>query len=338
MPSYAVRPLDLASDDQMAGAHDIHSAAISFERPWETPRTFVEWTAEARHVTAMEEHEVLGAFDGDDLVGVALLWIPLTSNTTQLWLEIAVTPVARRRGAGSTLAEAVDERARQLDRTVLLAETFIPAGDLTHPHARFAEAVGYSVANLEVGRQLALPMDETLLGRLEADARPYWAADYDVLAYAGLIPQEYQQGYCEIGNLLGVDAPTGDIDFEPETHTPQEYRAMVETLAGAGRTRLTTIAVHRATRAVAAHTDLIVSADPEHVHQWGTYVHRDHRGRRLGTAVKVANLRQLQDGFPGARRVTTCNAETNRWMVGINERLGFEVLEHLLDLKRVLTD
>jgi RimJ/RimL family protein N-acetyltransferase len=59
--------------------------------------------------------------------------------------------------------------------------------------------------------------------------------------------------------------------------------------------------------------------------QWGTYVHRDHRGHRLGTAVKVANLRALQRGRPDVRQVDTQNAETNRWMVGINERLGFEV-------------
>lgn len=335
---YAVRSLDLASDDDMAAAHEVHSAAISFERPYETPRTFVEWTAEARHVSAIEDHEILGAFDGDELVGVALLWVPLTSNTTQLWLDIAVTPLARRRGVGAVLAEAVEARARQLGRTVLLAETFIPPRELSHPHVRFAEAVGYAVANLEIGRQLVLPVDDGLLERLDTQARPYWESEYDVLAYRGLIPPEYQQGYCDIGNLLGVDAPTGDIEFEPETHTPQEYRAMVETLASAGRTRLTTLAVHRATGAVAAHTDLIVSADPEHVHQWGTYVHRDHRGRRLGTAVKVANLRQLQDRFPGARRITTCNAETNQWMVDINERLGFAVIEHLLALKRQLAD
>ena len=42
-----------------------------------------------------------------------------------------------------------------------------------------------------------------------------------------------------------------------------------------------------------------------------------------GSALKVANLRNLQDAQPGIRRVVTTNAETNAWMVAINDRLGF---------------
>ena len=55
----------------------------------------------------------------------------------------------------------------------------------------------------------------------------------------------------------------------------------------------------------------------------GTLVRRDHRGHRLGTAVKIANLRALQQARPEATEVKTQNAETNAWMVGINVRLGF---------------
>ena len=45
--------------------------------------------------------------------------------------------------------------------------------------------------------------------------------------------------------------------------------------------------------------------------QWGTYVHRDHRGHRLGAAVKVANLRAVQRERPDILRIDTVNAETN---------------------------
>ena len=58
----------------------------------------------------------------------------------------------------------------------------------------------------------------------------------------------------------------------------------------------------------------------------GTLVRRDHRGHRLGTAVKVANLRALQGACPEATEVKTQNAETNAWMVGINVRLGFQAV------------
>ncbi len=52
----------------------------------------------------------------------------------------------------------------------------------------------------------------------------------------------------------------------------------------------------------------------------------DHRGHRLGAAVKVANLRALQRERPDVTVVQTENAETNAFMVSINERLGFEVV------------
>ena len=58
--------------------------------------------------------------------------------------------------------------------------------------------------------------------------------------------------------------------------------------------------------------------------QWATLVHRDHRGHRLGAAVKVANLRRLQRERPDLTEVVTQNAEVNAQMIGINARLGFE--------------
>jgi hypothetical protein len=61
-------------------------------------------------------------------------------------------------------------------------------------------------------------------------------------------------------------------------------------------------------------------------HQWGTLVGRDHRGHRLGAAVKVANLRALQRARPDVTVIQTENAETNAFMVSINERLGFQVV------------
>jgi GNAT superfamily N-acetyltransferase len=85
-----------------------------------------------------------------------------------------------------------------------------------------------------------------------------------------------------------------------------------------------------------AHTDIGVPREADEAHQWGTLVHRDHRGHRLGAAVKVANLRALQDRQPEVPRVLTTNAETNAWMVAINDRLGFHPVAVVPMLKRVL--
>ena len=92
--------------------------------------------------------------------------------------------------------------------------------------------------------------------------------------------------------------------------------------------RLTTVAVHRSTGDVVAYTDLMLpSGAPGMAWQWGTLVHREHRGHRLGMAVKVENLRRLQADHPERRRVVTGNDDTNSWMVSINEDLGFRIVE-----------
>ena len=76
-----------------------------------------------------------------------------------------------------------------------------------------------------------------------------------------------------------------------------------------------------------AHSDLMVRpSGDQRAYQWGTLVHRDHRGHRLGAAVKTSSLRWLQREHPHVTVVTTQNAEVNAQMIGINERLGFRAV------------
>jgi len=129
-------------------------------------------------------------------------------------------------------------------------------------------------------------------------------------------------------NLLGVDAPTGVLEFEPETLDPARYAKMLALEAKQERHRLTTVAVHEVSGEVVACTELIVPAGvPTRVWQWGTMVAQGHRGHRLGTAIKVENLRRLQQAYPERELVSTTNDETNAFMVDINLALGFEVVE-----------
>jgi GNAT superfamily N-acetyltransferase len=63
------------------------------------------------------------------------------------------------------------------------------------------------------------------------------------------------------------------------------------------------------------------------VHQYGTFVHREHRGHKLGLATKALNLRAVQAARGDLTLVTTQNAETNDYMVAINKRMGFRPIE-----------
>ena len=88
---------------------------------------------------------------------------------------------------------------------------------------------------------------------------------------------------------------------------------------------------------VVAYTDLATTVhEPGRAYQWGTLVRRDHRGHRLGVAVKVANLRLLERERPDVRRLTTYNAEVNAHMIGVNEAMGFVPVARLGDFQKPL--
>src|SRR5699024_5037425 len=60
--------------------------------------------------------------------------------------------------------------------------------------------------------------------------------------------------------------------------------------------------------------------------QENTLVMPDHRGHRLGLALKVATHRQLRERAPQLRSLVTWNSHVNPWMIEINEKLGYEIV------------
>ena len=118
--------------------------------------------------------------------------------------------------------------------------------------------------------------------------------------------------------------PHGDLELEVAAQTVDDLTALEQERATAGRTAVHGFAVHDGV--VVAFADAAVpGGDARHVDQYGTLVHPDHRGHRLGMAVKVAQLRLLSERFADRDYIGTSNAETNAHMVAINETLGFTV-------------
>jgi GNAT superfamily N-acetyltransferase len=57
-----------------------------------------------------------------------------------------------------------------------------------------------------------------------------------------------------------------------------------------------------------------------------TGVTRQHRGHRLGLLVKTAMAQWLKAAEPTVERIQTWNAESNRYMIAVNEALGYTIL------------
>jgi RimJ/RimL family protein N-acetyltransferase len=84
---------------------------------------------------------------------------------------------------------------------------------------------------------------------------------------------------------------------------------------------------HDGTGEPAGLTEIAVDpADPVWGHQMITGVTREHRGHRLGLLVKIAMLEWLREAEPTLERIQTWNAESNRYMIAVNEALGYTIL------------
>ncbi len=330
-----IRPLDPHDDTQLRRFHQICWRAEKEDgRPWNAIWSLDEMAGLFRVPTDDQRIEGLAAWDGDRMVGAGFMMLPLLANTDKAFCFVCVEPELRGRGIGHVVLDALVDRARADGRSTLTSNAGIPFEQReNHPILQWAARQGFGVANTEIARTLRLPLDPAVLDEVEAEAAPHHAG-YELRAYAGALPEELLDSYCALDNQLVVDAPTGELDYEAEASTPEIVRQRETLNKEMGRSRLSAVALRDGE--VVAFTDLVVNREGDEVHQWGTYVHRDHRGHRLGLAVKAANLRQLQSLHPQPLRIITTNAETNAWMVAINERLGFVPEAVVPELKRDL--
>ncbi len=325
-----IRALDdtaLADDAVMRDFYDLKRRAELHGRPdapfWE----FEEFLGAFRSPDSGERQELLAAYDGDRMVGNAVLWSFMLDNTDKAAFTVNVDVPERRRGVGRALAQRVEQIAKDDDRSLILADARLPFDDRDgHGYRRFAEACGYSLSNYEVVRHLGLPVPDDQIQEWIDEAAPH-DAGYTIQTFVGAVPDDLVESLCVLLGQLAVDAPSGAVDFEEEAVTPQRYAETVSTIAAMGRARYETVALTPERQVVAQSTLAMSLEQSTNVFQWGTFVHREHRGHRLGLATKAVNLRAVQAARSDLTLVITQNAETNDFMVNINTRMGFQPVE-----------
>lgn len=332
-----IRALDLADEGGLRAWYDLLVEAEAVDHP-EWPPDPWEEHRESYAATASRRFEVWLAEDGGHLLGVAVVELSLLDNLDTAAVEVLVRPRDRRRGVGRALSAHAEERVRRLGRRRILAEVAEP---LTHGAGAagpsFAAAMGFQRALDEIRRVLDLSgVDDARLDALEKEAREH-AGGYEVLSWVDVAPEEVVDDLALLMGRMSTDAPMGDVVWEPEAWDAARLREQEASNRRTGRRQLVAAARHVASGRLAAFTVIAVSryrAEPGY--QWDTLVAPDHRGHRLGTLVKVENLRALRRESPGTLTLHTWNAESNTHMVAVNEAMGFRPVERLAEWQREL--
>jgi GNAT superfamily N-acetyltransferase len=327
----------LADDVVMRDFYDLSRRAELLGREQAPFWTFEEFLGAFRSEDSGERQQLFAAYDGDRMIACAVLWSFLLDNTDKAWFSLDVDVADRRRGVGRAMLERLEHVTKADGRTLLLTDTKLPFEQReTHGYRRFAEACGYELSNDEVVRHLHLPVpDERIQGWID-EAAPHHDG-YTVETFVDDVPDDLVESLCVLLGQLAVDAPTGAVDFEEEAMTPERYAENVATVRAMGRARYETLALTPDRLVVAQSTLAVpVRSTSSVVFQWGTFVHREHRGHQLGLATKAVNLRAAQAVRDDLTLVTTQNAETNGYMVSINERLGFVPVEIATDFVKRL--
>ena len=287
-----------------------------------------------------EERTVFLAFEGERVVGKAVLDVPLTDNLQTCYVSVLVHPERRRLGVGSALYAAVEDHARQRGRFTIMGWTNHRAGfdptDVLTPAtgagafpstslaSRFATARGFSLAQVDRCSVLAAGWDSNLVTALATDAARIAGPDYAVVDWVDRCPDELLEEYSQLRKTMSTDVPMGELDWEEEVWDGARVRDNEDLLSREGGNSLVRAVLHRPSGQLVGHTILERRAEkPQTVYQEDTLVLSAHRGHRLGMWLKAANLLAVPGVWPETKRIYTWNAEENRHMLDVNIELGF---------------
>ena len=122
------------------------------------------------------------------------------------------------------------------------------------------------------------------------------------------------------------DAPMGGLAFEDEVFDLDRMRNSERAHALSGERLHRVLARREDDGELAGHTFVVIRPwDPTRGGQWDTAVAREHRGHRLGLALKIEMMRWLADVEPQLEVLETWNNADNLPMITVNELLGYRV-------------
>ena len=315
--------LDPADHGTLRGCHRVFVAAHDVDDPQGPPEpyaAFVPWVTTDWGDSPGEAWAARDEPDGE-VTGFYRINLPDKANLDAAWVFPVVHPARRRQGLGSELLRHAAARAAADGRTVLRGFPFVGSAG-----AGFAARAGAKAGLVSVRRAQHLrQLPDGLVAR-QRDLAAAAAAGYTLVSWAGATPAEYWDGIAGVLNAF-ADAPS-DEGFEHEFWDADRVRDQFDIITRWDVIRRYSVAaMHAQTGEMAGLTQVYIAPEsPAWAQQGLTAVARTHRGHRIGLLVKAAMLEWLASAAPEVEHVTTDNADSNQYMIAINEVLGYEIL------------
>jgi GNAT superfamily N-acetyltransferase len=333
----AIDPLDQTAVDQWLAVQQAAQDADGLDLPKVSAASRI---GRLLRTTSARRTEYWLAWQEGRVVGGVEAMFFLRDNQHLAEVELYVAPDRRRQGIGTALLEHVEKRVAAEDRDTIIAYAVDPIdGGSPRPldGQRFAEAAGYSRGLDEIHRVADLSaVAGADLDRLLAEA---WhrAEGYELVQWAGSEPDDIVAGAAYLNSRMNLDSPMGDLDVEQQDLDAAQVREREAVSLASGELELGTAVRHAATGNVAGFTAIhVLAGDETHCFQGNTIVDPEHRGRRLGTILKVENHRLLRSYRPRMRFVHTWNAEENGHMISINEAVGYRASDRWIAYQKRL--
>lgn len=329
----AVRPVDLDSDADLEAVNRINAAHEQHHYGGSAAPTMAQTRADSANTKFWQQQRLLAervVAGRREIIGTGWIGMPLAEDTDQAMVEPIVHPEHRGHGAGTALLSEMARIARAAGRSTLTAWGTVPlqgdVDDATLPGNRLAARFRLTRRNVAVVRVLDLPVPDGLLEEIWSRAEPRLDG-YRILSWTDRTPTEHVAAYGVLLRQLELDEPDEDVVHEAPEYTPERIRTAEDRKERKGMRSL--VAVALAPDGSFAGNSVVEfhgGARTTLGFQENTLVMPDHRGHRLGYALKVTTHRMLATHAPHLRRLVTWNSHVNPWMIQINEDLGYRAV------------
>jgi len=291
------------------------------------------------------------ALRGDEVLGVVKMMISNQPDAGTVEFDLMVDPPHRGQGLEGPLLAEVEREAR--DRGISTIQTWTlhrpdavgerlasPTGWGSIPadaEARLQQQNGFTLEQVERNSVFDLTGDLSLVERMLRDSEAAAGDEYRSVTWTSPTPPEYIDGFAYALSRMSTDTPQGGLVVDEQHWDAARVKRRDARLNAQGLTVSVAAVLHVPTGRVVAYNELAIADDPAGAtQQFGTLVVKEHRGHRLGTIVKCANLLRWRTIAPRSPRVSTFNAEENRPMLDINEAIGFVPASYAGAWKKVL--